>query len=194
MFPSADPHSEFVPNLVKRHLTSSQVDTLHHDDIYSETKHWADLLLGCDENTWNEVSLFDAVGSIQKRVGYRVYYGQALGRNEELVDILEKMSIWAGLGGLVIGQFSPFVLRRLIGWLFRVPIAYYSSRFRRIWQPVIRERVRKVEDARLEGDTTGRLGSHSAMDSAARELAGNRWNTVESIGTNFLIMVCIGPG
>jgi len=191
MFTSADPRAEFVPALVKRHMSSGHVDMLHQE-IYEQIRYWTDRTLS-SETVWKEVSLFDTVGAILKRVGYHIYFGPELSNNEALTATLQKLADWAAVGGLVIGQFSPPLLRKPIGWLFQLPISYYTWNFRRIWEPVIKERLDLMSSGNPEsGQTKGTESTdflHSATAWAADSLFGNRKHTVESISTNFLIMV-----
>ncbi|KAK3386118.1 cytochrome P450 [Podospora didyma] len=189
MFTGADPNAEFVPALVKRHMSLGNVDVMQAQ-MYRSIQRWTDISLGTTPNDgWKEVSLFDAVGFIMQRVGYRLYFGPALAENEELGQVLQTMGNWAAVGGLVIGQFSPMVFRKPLGWLFRLPLAYYTRRYKRIWEPVVREKLERVQQ--LQKGQRGAEESRddgSATAGAAEALARNRRYTVESMSSNFMIM------
>ncbi|KAK0722648.1 cytochrome P450, partial [Lasiosphaeria miniovina] len=177
MFPSADPAAEFVPALVKRHMSPAGVDGMQAD-MYRELRRWTDAGLGTDTERWAEIALFDTLGTIMKRVGQRLYFGAELGSSDELGRVLQKLANWSGLGGLVIGQFSPAVFRRPLGWLFRIPLGYYTRAFKRIWEPAVRA---QLEAGQLSGDGSATAG-------AVEALAGTKRHTVESISSNFMIM------
>jgi hypothetical protein len=156
-------------------------------EMYQEIRHWTDLRLDVS-GAWNEVSLFDTVGFILKKTGYRIYFGPELSKNEDLIYTLQVLSNWAAIGGLVIGQFSPPLLRKPIGWLFQIPISHYTSKFKKIWEPAVRDEL-----LRLESGRKGDAARYSATAVAAESLLGNKKHSVESISSNFMIMVCVFP-
>ena len=188
MFPSADPGAEFIPTLVKRHMSLSRVDAMQ-GIIAREMKRSTDATLGTSLEEWNEVGLLDAVGSILTKVGHVIYFGPELAEDKELAGVLKAMGNWAAMGGLVIGQLSPAIFRTPLGYLFRLPLGYYARRYKRKWEPFMKEKVRHLQQQEQQRDgLVDPAVSLDATTGAAEALLRSKTMTVESISTNFLIM------
>ncbi len=184
LFPSVDMHNEVLINMVKRYMVGRLGAV--QDYMYGEMKSLMDDRLGVD-NSWRQINVPTTLKDVVLRTGYRIHVGESLSRNEEFVRSSWRMTLWAGVGTIIVGQFSPKLLKRPIGWLCSLPITYYTQKYRSMIYPVFKDRLEKVE--RLQADPSFDYEPpKDAMTWTAQTLQERNSGgaTLESIMDNFI--------
>lgn len=145
LFPSVDMHNELMINVVKRHMAGriGNVQSV----MYQEMSGLIDERLGgmSDKSgAWTEVNLATFLRDVILRMGYRVHVGEELCRDKQFAAASWNMTLWAGIGTMIIGQFSPPFLKAPFGWLCSLPISWSLRRYRDIILPVFQDQIVKV--------------------------------------------------
>lgn len=110
--------------------------------------------MGTDAHSWREVNLAGVIGAVISGVSNRMLVGNALYHNEAFMNALSSFGNVLGLASLLIGQFVPFFIRPLVGYMASVIVRAYRRRPLKFMVPAARERIdavkRQKEDPEFE--------------------------------------------
>jgi len=187
LFPSVDMHNEVMINVVKRYM-SGRIGLIQ-GDMYDEMRRLIDARLGTDRE-WKSVRLSTLVRDVVVRTGYRIHVGDDLAHHEGFVKSSWRMTLWAGIGTIIVGQFSPPLLKRPIGYLCSLPISFYIRKYRRIIYPVFKQRLDDIASLKAQPNS-GYVPPQDAMTWTAQILQERNPEgaTLESIIDNFITIV-----
>ncbi len=187
LFPSVDMHNEVLINMVKRYMVGRLGSV--QEDMYTEMSALVDDRLGTD-GKWRKIDLPTTMKDIVLRTGYRIHVGEGLCRNEEFIRASWNMTLWAGIGTIIVGQFAPKMLKRSIGWLCSLPITYYTKQYRRMIDPIFKDRLEKIkrlrEDPGFDYDPPRDAMTWTVQILQERNSEGS---TLDTIMDNFITIV-----
>lgn len=103
-----------------------------------------DELMGTDAQSWHEVNLAGVIGAVISGVSNRMLVGNALYHNKAFMISLASFGNILGLAALLIGQFAPFFIRPLVGYVASVVVRAYRRRALKFMVPAARERIDAV--------------------------------------------------
>ncbi|KPI41256.1 Ent-kaurene oxidase [Cyphellophora attinorum] len=106
--------------------------------IYDEVAVSSDEDWGTNAN-WHEVNVYNAVQHIIARASNRVFVGQELCRNEEMLKVAQRWSVLFPISGMILRQI-PELLRPLVAPLITSPNHWYARRFIKYLKPEILRR------------------------------------------------------
>ncbi|OJJ43888.1 hypothetical protein ASPZODRAFT_19188 [Penicilliopsis zonata CBS 506.65] len=119
-------------------------------ELVDEIRAVVDETLGTDKTSWKEVNVFDAMHMIVFRASSRVLYGRDLCHNDHFIQSSLRLATWFGLGIMVVGQVMPWPLRRFVGSVIAIPIAYYRRQCTNHLWPLLAERFEKMKRKKLD--------------------------------------------
>ncbi|KAI1082424.1 cytochrome P450 [Whalleya microplaca] len=158
LFPGVDMHNETMITMVKRHMAGRL--GLVQDVMAAQLRTLVDARLdphgsgrGRDDDEknpttpaeWQTVNLALFVRDVVTRTGYRIHVGAQLSADPAFIAASWGMTLWAGVGTIIVGQFAPPLLKCGLGLLCSLPISWYIRRYRRVIYPVFKERMEAVE-------------------------------------------------
>ncbi|KAH8677668.1 cytochrome P450 [Xylariales sp. PMI_506] len=197
LFPSVDMHNEVMINVVKRYM-SGRIGVVQ-SAMYEQMREVIDTWLGgsAEEGSkqgrrgdegWREVNLSLFVRDVVLRTGYRVHVGSELCRDEAFIRASWGMTFWAGVGTMIIGQFSPPLLKWPLGLLCSLPITRNIRKYRRIIYPVLRGRLDDIARAKADPVSSTYEPPEDAMTWTAQQLLEKNpdGETLEGIIDNFM--------
>lgn len=131
---------------IRVHLTRNMGKV--QGDLVDEMRRSVDKMFGMDDQEWKEINLYGTLNDIVFRSSGRILFGQSSTRDEKFMYYLLQFSTWFGMGTVLVGQLMPWQLRRLIGSLCAIPIAYYRSMSINYLQPLFVERFENMQRKR----------------------------------------------
>lgn len=159
--------------------------------LMDELRVSVDETFGLDEKEWKEVNLYDALHDVNFQISGRVLFGPALTHNKEFMIQLKRLATWFGAGTVLIGQLIPWQLKRVLGFLYALPTAYYRSTCTRYLWPVFVDRFnnmkRKREDPSFDYSPPEDLITW--MYRAAFEMKDEKITSAKGIVKRFVILV-----
>lgn len=179
--------NEVMVNVVKRYM-SGRIGVAQAD-MFNQMRDVVDARLGTDGG-WRQVNLVSFVKDVVVRTGYRVHVGAELCTNEAFINASWGMTFWTGVGTMIIGQFSPPLLKWPLGLLFSLPITYNLRTYRNIIYPVFKDRLAKITRKRVDPAFVYEPPQDAMTWTAQLLLDKNPdGDTLESIIDNFMTLV-----
>ena len=119
---------DLTRNLGRTQKTSYEVIRDYTDQLMGASNNHSD----DGDNPYTEVNLVDAMESIISAVSNQMLVGDKLFYNEAFMGSLASFGHAYGLTSLVIGQFLPFFVRPVIGFLAGLVVKVFRRRVLRI--------------------------------------------------------------
>ena len=106
--------------------------------------------LGLETKSWNEVCIKTAMENVFFRSISRVLVGSSLCSNEEYLHYSIDFATWLGAAVILVGQYTPKILKPIFGSIGAVPLYYRKRRALNFLQPVVRDRVANLKLKRVD--------------------------------------------
>lgn len=160
-------------------------------DLMDELRLSVDETFGVDENEWKELTLYDALNDVIFQASGRALFGPILTHNKDFMIQLKRLATWFGAGTLIIGQLVPWQLKRVIGFLYALPTAYYRSTCTKYMWPFFLERFNNMKRKREDPsyDYTPPEDLITWMYRAAFEMKDDKITGAKGIVNRFVILV-----
>lgn len=126
---------DLTRNLGRTQKTSYDVIRAHTDQLMGGPNNNPD----DGDNPYTEVNLFDVIESIISAVSNQMLVGNKLFYNEAFMGSLASFGHAYGLASLVIGQFLPFLVRPLIGFLAGLVVKVFRWRALKFLIPAVQD-------------------------------------------------------
>lgn len=143
---------DLTRNLGRTQKTSYEVIRDHTDQLMGASNNNSD----DGDNPYTEVNPFDAIESIMSAVSNQMLVGDKLFYNKAFMGSLDSFGHAYVLATLVIGQFLPFFVRPVIGFLAGLVVKVFRRRALKFLIPAAQERIdeikKKREDPGREGE------------------------------------------
>lgn len=104
-----------------------------------------DQLMGLNHDTYIQVNLDDVIGPVVSGVSNRMLVGDVLYHTKGFRKSLASFGNILGLGSLLIGQFAPFFVRPVVGFVAGVVVRVYRRRALKFMVPAARERINNIK-------------------------------------------------
>ncbi|KAE8378054.1 cytochrome P450 [Aspergillus bertholletiae] len=139
---------------------------------------------------------FDAMNEIIPRVVGRLMFGQRLCRNQRFMRYAQRFSMWFGIGTALIGQLVPWQLRRIIGCLVAIPVAYYRALCTAYPWPLLNERFLNMK--RQRDDPTFEYSPPEDLITwvfrAAFDMKNTTIDSPKAVASRYSILIPVGMG
>ena len=143
---------DLTRNLGRTQKISYEVMRDHTDQLMGAANNNPD----DGDNPYTEVNLFDVIESIIGAMSNQMLVGDKLFYNEAFMRSLASFGHVYGLASLLIGQFLPFFVRPVIGFLAGLVMKVFRRRALKFLIPAAQERIdeirKKREDPEREGE------------------------------------------
>ena len=106
--------------------------------------------LGLETESWNEVCIKVAMENVFFRSISRVLVGSSLCRNEAYLHYSIGFATWLGAAVILVGQYTPKILKPILGSIGAVPLWYRKRKALSYLQPVVRDRVADLKRKRAD--------------------------------------------
>lgn len=106
--------------------------------------------LGLNTESWNEVCTKKAMDKVFFRSASRVLVGSSLYRNEEYLYYSMHFASWMGAAAILVGQYTPWILKPIFGYLLALPIYYCQQKALKFLRPVVRDRIANIARKRAD--------------------------------------------
>lgn len=155
LIPPMDYHQENSMVLaIRRELTRNLGKT--QAGVFDTMRETIDATMGVDDASWQQICLFQTMQKVVFKATNRILVGSPLCNDEKYLDSLGQFSTWLGAGAVIIGQYVPWFLAPLLGYLASIPVNIYRRKSLRFLVPVIEDRIentqRKKTDPSYEYD------------------------------------------
>ena len=118
--------------------------------IFEDICRAIDKDLGLETESWNEVCIKVAMENVFFRSISRVLVGSSLCRNENYLHYSIGFATWLGAAVILVGQYTPMILKPIFGYIGAVPIYYRKRKAMSYLKPVIRDRVANLRLKRAD--------------------------------------------
>jgi hypothetical protein len=118
----------------------------HQESLLDEIRPVIDSALGCDTGLWKKIHLSALMNKITSHTGARVITDKSLSQDENFTNACDRFSFWFGIMHFVIGSYSPPVIRKILSYLLRFPLAYVFDRCVKSIMPLLQERWDYIEN------------------------------------------------
>ena len=135
---------DLTRNLGRTQKISYEVIRDHTDNLMGAANNNLD----DGDNPYTEVNLFDVIESIIGAVSNQMLVGDKLFYNEAFMRSLASFGHVYGLASLVIGQFLPFLIRPVIGFLAGLVVKVFRRRAMKFLIPAAQERIDEIRKKR----------------------------------------------
>ena len=141
-------HDAFMMGVMRKDLTRNlgRMQPAMIEDI----RCTIDEALGLDTESWNEVCVKKAMDIVFFRSTTRVIFGSSLCRNEEYISYSIGFATWLGTAAILVGQYTPWILKPLFGYLAAVPVYYRKRKALKFLLPVVRDRRANIMRKRAD--------------------------------------------
>ena len=106
--------------------------------------------LGLETESWNEVCIKVAMENVFFRSISRVLVGSSLCRNEAYLHYSIGFATWLGAAVILVGQYTPKILKPILGSIGAIPLWYRKRKALSYLQPVVRDRVANLKQKRAD--------------------------------------------
>lgn len=149
LMPNVDFHDDMcITNTIRRDVTRN-LECLHPSALRDMSES-VDALFGTNSDTWLEINLYEAVEKTLSRSMNRVLLGGSLSLNEAFLHSSMTFANLLGAGAVLVGQFSPPVIKPLIGYILSIPIYIGHKAFYKYLLPEIQQRMDNLQRKRSE--------------------------------------------
>lgn len=131
---------DLTRNLGRTQKTSYEVIRDHTDQLMGASNNNSD----DGDNPYTEVNLFDAIESIVRAVSNQMLVGDKLFHSKAFMGSLDSFGLAYGLATLVVGQFLPFLVRPVIGFLAGLVVKVFRRRALKFLIPAAQERIDEI--------------------------------------------------
>ena len=131
---------DLTRNLGRTQKISYEVIRDHTDQLMGASNTNSD----DGDSPYTEVNLFDAIESIVSAVSNQMLVGDKLFHSKAFMGSLALFGLAHGLATLVVGQFLPFLVRPVIGFLTGLVVKAFRRRALKFLIPATQERIDEI--------------------------------------------------
>ena len=148
--------------------------------------------LGLDTESWNEVCIKKAMDKLFFTSTSHVLVGSQLYRNEEYIHYSIGFASWMGATATLVGQYTPWMMKPLIGYLGALPVYYRKRKAFKFLLPVFRDRISNIKRKRADPsfDFEEPKDLVTWMVQAMLDNDETKKNPSEYLATRLLFFVC----
>lgn len=129
--------------LIRRNVTRDLGKT--QSVVFNAMRESVDSLMGLDETEWHQVNLLEILQPVTSSAAHYIFFGEALSRNDSFVEPMGFFSMFLGFSGVVIGQYVPYFMTPVVGYLVNIFACQYRRRFMKHLLPVVQNRMDRLE-------------------------------------------------
>lgn len=147
-------HDMFMMEAIRKDLTRNlgRLQSAMVQDI----SHTIDNAMGLDDGSWNEICIAKVMEAVVFKSINRTIVGTPLCHDQEYLNYSASFATWLGAGSIIVGQYMPWMMRPLFGYLGALPVYYCMQKSLKFLVPLVRDRMehikRKRADASFEFD------------------------------------------
>ena len=119
----------------------------HQESLLDEIRPVIDSTLGYDTESWRKINLSALMTKITSHTGARVITDKSLSQDENFTKACERFNFWFGIMHLVIGSYSPPVIRTILSHLLRYPLALVFGLCVQKIMPLLEERWEYIQNS-----------------------------------------------
>ncbi|KAH8883280.1 cytochrome P450 [Thozetella sp. PMI_491] len=140
----------FVEKVVRDGLTKN-LDIVQAP-MLEEIRTSLDSVLTSGSQAWTTLNVHEAMQEAISPVMGRIFFGQQLCRDEDMLCSFRHYCTAMGLGIVVVGQLPSF-LKRVFVPFFNVPLWYYRRKSLNALQPVVERQLQKISESHAKSGT-----------------------------------------
>jgi hypothetical protein len=119
----------------------------HQESLLDEIRPVIDTTLGYDTESWRKINISALMTKITSHTGARVITDKSLSQDENFTKACERFNFWFGIMHLVIGSYSPPVIRTILSHLLRYPLALVFALCVQKIMPLLEERWEYIQNS-----------------------------------------------
>lgn len=116
----------------------------------SGATHTMDNGLGLNDGCWNEVCIAKVMEAVILKSTSRIFVGSPLCHDQDYLNYSASFATWLGGGSIIVGQYMPWMMRPLFGYLGSLPVYYYKQKSLKFLLPLIRDRMGNIKRKRAD--------------------------------------------
>ena len=113
-------------------------------EIFRDMKESIDMLFGENCDSWHEITLFETMSKIIFKAQSRVFVGEPLCKNTAFLTSVANFANWVGAGGIIVGQYTPRILKPFLGYAAAIPIYVMQRIAFRHLIPEVKQRLARL--------------------------------------------------
>jgi hypothetical protein len=119
----------------------------HQESLLKEIRPVIDSTLGHDTESWRKINLSALMTKIISYTRARVITDKSLSQDQNFTKACERLNFWFGVMHLVIGSYSPPVIRTILSHLLRYPRALVFALCVQKVMPLLEERWEYIQNS-----------------------------------------------
>ena len=149
LFPGLDfNHDAFIIGAIRKDLTRNlgKMQPAMIEDIHGHI----DDAMGLDTESWHEVCVEKTMEAVVFPATNRILVGSGLSTNDNYLHHSISFATWLGGATIMVGQYTPWMIKPLFGYLLALPIFYHRKKALNFLLPVIQDRINKIKRKRAD--------------------------------------------
>ena len=181
MNPIKPEHAQAIFSAVRQDLTRNLGRT--QPALFETMRQSLDAAWGRDATSWNEVNLFETLEDVIFRASNSILVGSPLCHEEKYLDSLFRFTTWLGAGAVIVGQYAPWFMAPILGYVASIPISIYKRKPMQLLLPVVKERMQRIRAAEKD------MPSNESLDLITWTILASKDSTPDEVAELILFLV-----
>jgi hypothetical protein len=148
-----------------------------------------DSVLG-HEHSWSQVRLSNLVEEVTRTTTFGMFLGSTLAHDKRLHTALARFTISFGVASFIIGQLTPWPLKRVVAWFTAPIVVFFRQQVDAILSPLFHSSF-EAEERRRRHPKLGPDEPRDFISSAIKTILDNEQATIGDLKTSESLLTVI---